>query len=504
MQTPALDNTAYVLSKKTFMAGAQCVRRLWWELHEPGAAELALGAAERYRMEEGSRVGVLARSYFTGGQLIERGGRSLDAILGDTRRAIGDDTVHAIYEGAAIADSTLVFPDVLERVDGGFTLVEVKSATSVTDAHIPDIAIQAHVLRKAGIPIVRCELMHLDRTCAHPNLENLFAREDVTERVESRLASIAAEIESMLSAAQAQSAPPIDPGDHCSEPSDCPFKPRCWLPIPDHHVSRLYRIGRKRAAEYVESGWSLINELPDDVRLSAIAARQRRSVRSGEIVVERDSLIAVLQSLPHPVAHIDFETVQPAIPVWPGCHPYDNVPVQLSCHVVGLDGDVRHYEWLFDGTGDPRQPIANAILEACAGASTVTAYFASFEQKCIQLVADACPDCAAELRDIAARIVDLLPIVRENVYHPEFGGSFSLKKVLPALVPSLGYGDLEIAEGQTASAELARMIFNGPSLSDVERATLRQSLLAYCRRDTEAMVALVDRLMRLASGAEQA
>ena len=209
------------------------------------------------------------------------------------------------------------------------------------------------------------------------------------------------------------------------------------------------------------------------------------------------ALVVALATVAQPVAHLDFETVQRAIPVWSGCHPYENVPVQLSCHVV--DGEsVTHHAWVFDGNGDPRLAAAQAILEACRSAATVTAYFASFEKACIRMVADVCPECADELRNIADKIVDLLPIVRENVYHPNFGGSFSLKKVLPALVPDLGYDDLEIAEGLTASVELTRMIFSGSAMSDEERQQLRDKLLAYCERDTLAMVRLSEQLEILA------
>jgi uncharacterized protein DUF2779 len=218
------------------------------------------------------------------------------------------------------------------------------------------------------------------------------------------------------------------------------------------------------------------------------------------VLVEREALVAALATVTQPVAHLDFETIQPAIPVWPGCHPYDNVPVQLSCHVVNGD-TVSHHAWVFDGVGDPRPQAAIAILRACGGAATVTAYFASFEQRCIRMVADACPECAAALNALADGIVDLLPIVRDNVYHPRFGGSFSLKRVLPALVPELDYGDLEIAEGLTASAELTRMIFSGSSMSGEEREQLREKLLAYCERDTYAMVALSRELEALARSA---
>ena len=39
---------------------------------------------------------------------------------------------------------------------------------------------------------------------------------------------------------------------------------------------------------------------------------------------------------------------------------------------------------------------------------------------------------------IRARLVDFEKIVRKHVYHLDFAGSFSLKKVVPALVPENG------------------------------------------------------------------
>jgi hypothetical protein len=263
-------------------------------------------------------------------------------------------------------------------------------------------------------------------------------------------------------------------------------------------VTTLYRIGKK-AASFVEMGFETIDQLPEDIKLSTIAARQRRSVRRGEVVVERDELVRALTTVARPVAHLDFETVQPAIPMWPGCRPYDQVPVQLSCHVVDVDGSVRHHEWLFDGDGDPRVAAADAILAACAGARTVTAYYSSFERECIKHVAEACPQHAAALIPIALSLVDLLPIVREHVYHPEFFGSFSLKKVLPALVPGLSYAGLAIAEGGTAQVQLSRMYFDGAMSAD-ERAEIRAALLEYCELDTRAMVELERALVTLASG----
>jgi hypothetical protein len=273
---------------------------------------------------------------------------------------------------------------------------------------------------------------------------------------------------------------------------------RCWPAAPTDHISNLYKVTEKMLAQFEASGWESISDLPDDVQLSAIAARQRRALREGHRVVERETLLEAMKTLAYPVAHIDFETIQPAIPMWNGCRPFDQIPVQLSCHLVNADHVETHSQWLFDGKGDPRPGMAKAILEACAPAATVTAYSSQFERSCIELVADACPDQAALLKGIADNLVDLQPIVRENVYDEKFAGSFSIKRVVPALVPGLDYEDLPIAEAETASVQLARMILGGPTVHPEERAELREALLEYCKRDTAAMVALSNRLSELA------
>jgi hypothetical protein len=86
----------------------------------------------------------------------------------------------------------------------------------------------------------------------------------------------------------------------------------------------------------------------------------------------------------------------------------------------------------------------------------------------------------------------LLPVVRNHVYHPAFGGSFSLKAVLPAFVPEMTYEGMEVANGRTAGLAWAAMI--GGNGSEAERQAKRQALLGYCGQDTLALVRLLDAL----------
>jgi hypothetical protein len=165
--------------------------------------------------------------------------------------------------------------------------------------------------------------------------------------------------------------------------------------------------------------------------------------------------------------------------------------VQFSVHVEHPDR-VDHHEWLAEGPDDPRRAIALALLDACTGASTIVAYGASFERGIIEELAIACPDLAPALLDLAGRLVDLLPIVRDHVYHPDFDGSFGLKVVAPALTGQ-GYEDLEVAGGHIASARLERLLFD-PIADPDARARLRRALLDYCARDTWVLVLLLRRL----------
>jgi len=478
------------LSKSRVTAGLQCHKLLWLTVHEPGAPEFERDERSSVVMERGIRVGELARTYVPRGVLIDLPYYAYAERLAATEEALrrGESV---IYEAAFAADGVFVSVDILERRGSSYCLVEVKSTASVKQQHIPDVAIQTHVLRQSGIDVTRMELMHLDRRCAYPDLSNLFARQDVTAAVEALLSGIPWTIAAqglMLSGPQ----PTVAVGDHCSAPYACPFLQRCWPTLPADHVSTLYKI-RERARQLDEDGYHTIHDLPDDVQLGAIADRQRRAVQTGRLVVE-PGLSEALAAIVPPIAFLDFETIALAVPVWNSCHPYDAVPVQFSCHVLHESGEVRSHAWLADGPEDPRPALAERLVAACAGARTVVAYNAPFERRCLEQLSAVVPHLSLPLMEIAGRLADLLPVVRNHVYHPDFGGSFSLKRVLPALVPELNYGSLAIGDGEIASAELERLLFGAEQMAPEFRDKLRRDLAAYCSQDTWGLVQVFNRL----------
>ena len=434
-------------------------------------------------------MGRVAAGLFPNGRLIES--PHANAKIAATWQAL-EEGVSVVFEASFEADGVFVAVDVLERDGDAFDVIEVKSTTSTRAEHVQDLAIQIHVIRQNGLKVNRAEVMHLNKDYRHPDLGELFERRDLTEEVEQYMPLVEDEIGRQL-AMLSGPLPNKAIGLQCYMPQVCPFKARCWPDVPNH-ISRLYNAGAKKTCSYMQQGVNTIADLPKDAKLPAAAQRQRKAVAENRLIVE-DSLAKALKSFSGRVGHLDFETVAPAIPVWPGISPWGPAAVQFSYHEERNDGTVGHVDYLASGPDDPRPELAQRMIEATAGADSIVTY-SSYEKRMIRDLKTAVPDLETSLTELEDKLVDLLPVVRNNVYHPDFKGSFSLKAILNPLVPELTYDDLVIADGQTASVEIARLLFE--EIAQKERDEIRRRLLDYCERDTWATVKLLERLQDLA------
>jgi len=195
---------------------------------------------------------------------------------------------------------------------------------------------------------------------------------------------------------------------------------------------------------------------------------------------------------------LDFETIIRAIPVWPGMAPWQQAAAQFSYHERQADGTYTHSAFLAEGPEDARPKLAAAMVKATAKADRVVTY-TGFEKTRIRDLQRAVPDLTKELEALEAKLIDLHPVVKNCVYHPDFRGSFSLKAILTPLVPELTYKDLIIVDGRVASVEIARLLFVADKIPKHERDRVRKELLDYCERDTWAMVKLVEKLHELSN-----
>jgi predicted RecB family nuclease len=479
------------LSKSRFMAGLQCHKRLYLELYAP---ELATGTdpTTQARFDAGTEVGEVARRRFPAGQLLAQDHRHHAAAEKETRRLLADRTIPALCEAAFHHDDVAVRTDILVRQRRQtFDLIEVKSTTGWKEQHVPDLAVQLYVLEGAGLRVDRAYLMHLNRNYVYGggdyDLEQLFTCADLTEQVRTLQPDVVTALTAMRRPLWAETHPPIPTGPHCTSPYTCEFYDHCRSDRPDHPIVHLPGLREPILTQLADLGILDIRDIPPDFRgLTALQARARDVLQSGNRYHD-PAITAALGKVQFPVHFIDFETFAPALPVFVGTRPYETMPFQWSDHILSEDGRVRHREFLHDGSDDPRRRFAESLLGAASTGGSIVVY-SSYEGTRLRELEALFPDLALSLARLRARLFDLLPMVRMHVYDEAFHGSFSIKAVLPALVPHLGYDDLEIADGLLASLAYEEL---REGITPADRAAeLRANLLAYCRRDTEAMLEL--------------
>jgi len=196
------------------------------------------------------------------------------------------------------------------------------------------------------------------------------------------------------------------------------------------------------------------------------------------------------------VYFMDFETVNPAIPSFAGMRPYDHLPFQWSVHVLRKPGtELEHHEFLATDASDPRREFISSLCHALGESGSIVVY-SSFESQRLSDLAVWLPEQAEWINAIQGRLFDLLPVVREHTYHPAYAGSYSIKSVLPALVPEMSYEGMEVANGQDAGIAWESLVRGGLDHGEYDR--IRKALLDYCGQDTLAMVRLLD-VLRVAS-----
>lgn len=480
------------LSKSKLLALRQCPKRLWLEIHQPEACEDS-GATQATRAA-GHQVGDIARQIYDPqqrGQLIDPQAEGFDAAFARTQALLRSH--QPIFEAGFRAEGALAFADVLLPVGRQWRMVEVKSSARVKDYHRDDAAVQSFLARASGVPLQSIALAHIDSSWTYPgngDYRGLLVEEDLTEKAFARTDEVRGWIADAQAIAARNEAPPIATGDQCWWPYACGFVAHCQSQEPqaEHPVHWLPRAGKSIKAHFAEHGITELRDVPDDL-LNPTQQRVKAATLSGQPFFDQHAAAQALAAHRLPGYFIDFETIQFAVPIWPGTRPYQQIPFQFSMHRLGRTGQATHQEFLGLDGADPSRAFAQALLAACGQHGPVFVYNAAFEQRILRELAERLPGMAAALMALHERVVDLLPVARQHYYHPSQQGSWSIKAVLPALCPGLRYDDLDgVQDGGAAQQAYLEAI--APATSAARKAELEHQLLAYCRLDTWAMVQL--------------
>jgi hypothetical protein len=492
--------TKYILSKSTFIRGLQCEKSLYLYKHNYDLRDETPAHLQAI-FDQGNAVGLLAQELFSGGADAspEDHFKIQESVLKTQEFLERGEAI--IYEATFQYNGVLAALDILVKEADGWKAYEVKSSTKVSDTYLHDAAIQFYTIVNSGIELKDISIVYINNQYVKDgeiNVHELFAIESIYDRVQALLPKIPEQVASFKEVIQSKSIPKIDIGSHCSKPYDCDFRGHCWQHVPEYSIFDISGMRINKKMELYSKGVLTIDEVDkESPLLNANQKLQVLSEQEGTIHINKTEIQGFIRELNHPLYYLDFETMGAAIPIFDHSRPYQHLPFQYSLHIEQEDGTIVHKEYLAEANPaiDPRTSFVKQLINDCGSEGDVLVYNIGFERNKLQDLIEVYPQYNNEIENIIGRLKDLMnPFQKKWYYTPEMKGSYSIKYVLPALVPKLSYDDLEIKEGGTASTIFTQMV-QGEFKGDLKKT--RKTLLEYCKLDTLGMVEILKVLKKV-------
>lgn len=492
----------FYFSKSKYCLAWQCPKLLWLSKYKPELKPEDPSLQARF--DEGNVVGDMAMQLF--GDFTEvtafkdDGKLDLNKMQELTKECIESGTEN-ICEASFNYNGLYCAVDILRKENGGYAIYEVKSSTHASHIYAVDISYQKYVLEHCGVKITGTYLI-----CINPEyvrgeeleINKFFQIIDMSAEVNDELQNVPSLLQKAEQVYNSKQEPVKDIGEWCRDPYECAFWGYCTKHLPTPNVFDLYRMSFKKALEHYYNGQIGFNDLLFDSGITN--AKQLRqmlhNVSEQGDYIDKDGIREFLDTLSYPIYFLDFETMQPVIPKFPGTKPYAQIPFQYSLHYIEYEGGpLLHKEFLAESGESPLRAIAERLCEDIPKNVCVTAYNKAFECTRLKELAGYFPDLADHLLNIESNMKDLLtPFQSGYYYNKAMGGSFSIKSVLPALFPNdpaLDYHNLDqIHNGGEAMTIFPQIQY----MNEEDKATARHNLLKYCELDTFAMVKLWEKL----------
>ena len=483
----------HTLSKSRILSYLQCPKRLYLEVHQRDLMQYS--ASSKVAFTIGNVVGAVAQEVLMPGGILIAYDRGLRKAVESTSKYMGELFDTTLYEATFQTQNMQVRADLLSRRQDFLDVVEVKSSTSVKDQYFVDCAIQYWVMDQAGHPPSKISLAHINNEFVYQgdgNYAYLFKVVDVTDQVIEHAKHVCDWVEQANETITGD-LPHVDVSEHCYRPYECPFIHHCWKNVKtvEYPVSQFPGLTKKQKNEILRAGYEDARDVPVGFIDNENLLARLNAFKSGEQVISQE-LCDELSGLKFPRYYVDFETIGFAVPIWQGTRPYEQLPFQWSCHVEQESGSIEHTKFLDTSGNAPMRAFCETLIDAVGKEGPICMY-SNYERTILKSMQLRFPDMEEALQNIIERLYDLLIPIRKHYFHRDLQGSYSIKKVLPSVVPELNYDDLDnVQDGMMAQQAFLEIIH--PDTSNERKQTLTDSLLQYCELDSYAMVKLVHNL----------
>ena len=489
---------SHLLSKSSFIRGVQCEKHLYLYKYHYNEMD-QLSDMQKAIFKRGTDVGKLAQQlYPNGADATPKTQFEYDKAVIVTKN-LTDKKQKVIYEASFNFSDVLAVADILVNGKAGLKIFEVKSSTSISETYIRDAALQYWVISNCGYKIKDFSITYINNQYIRKGeleLDKLFITESVLKLILPLQKWVEENVNRFKKVLAKKAVPKINIGEHCYDPYTCGFYEYCRKHIPENSIFDLSGVHLNKKYDLYRSGIIKLKDIPAEADLPKNTKIQLDIFRSKKDQIDKNAIKEFLSDLNYPLYFMDFETFQAAVPMFDNSKPYMQIPFQYSLHYKkNKKSKIDHYEFLADTGNDPRIKFIENLLRDTKGQGDILTYNKSFEILRLKEIAEAFPKYKKEIEERISRVKDLmLPFQKKYYYTHQMQGSYSIKYVLPALVPEFSYESLEINEGGLASIAFESLYYE----TDLMRiADIRKNLLEYCKMDTFAMVKLLEKLETL-------
>ena len=490
----------HLLSKSSYIKGLQCEKHLYlYKYHYNEMDELS--ETQKAIFKRGTNVGELAQRLFPGGKVAAEGDPpDYEKAIHKTEEFIKTGS-KIIYEAAFLFDEVLSIADIVVIENDGMKVYEVKSSTSISETYRNDAALQYYVISNPGFRIKDFSIIYINNQYVRQgelSLDKLFITESVLEQILPLQKSVKENVNRFKKMLLKKKMPEIDIGEHCYNPYTCGFYNYCRKHIPEDSIFDFSGMHLSKKYELYSNGIIRMEDVPDNYPLNKNNKLQLDVFKTNKTIIDRNAIKEFLTDLNYPLFFMDFETFQPAVPLFDNSKPYQQVPFQYSVFVKkNKKSQSEHFEFLAEPGIDPRKRFIESLLKVTKQKGDVIVYNKTFEITRLNEIARDFPEYSDEIEKLVSRIKDLMvPFQKKYYYAPEMSGSYSIKAVLPALVPDLSYDNLEINEGGLASIAYESLQTETDLMMIAE---IKQQLLEYCKLDTFGMIKILEKLQSISS-----
>lgn len=492
-----------LITKSLYVTYCECPRSFYYTLFHPKEAKPSDEQTKK-RIDEGLLVGNFAHKYFPETYNVKGSDKDVELKLQiEITQKLLKEGVNAISEASFQVDDLFCAVDILLKDGDGYSIYEVKACNNIHEhikEYYPDVAFQKYVLTKAGLKINHCYILHLNPDYIRHgeiDLHQLLIPYSLNhdDLFDQCVKEVEMNIDEMRRINTNHVLP--DYGARCS--SSCDFLEFCHANLAKPNVISINGLLKKKAHEYINKGIVTFMDLREH---KIIFPNLRKQVQVDAYlnkispVYSSADLNHFLKQVRYPLYHLDFETMNEAIPPYDNTSPYEQLPFQYSLHIeMSQGGELLHKEYLGNRL-DCLRELAEQLCKDIPPNVCSIAYHSSTEKGIIRMLAKKYPDLKDHLENIANHMIDLLdPFKKGWFYDVKQGGSNSIKFVMPALCPEMedAYHKLPVVHN---GGEALTMFPKLVKMKGEEYAKTRAGMLSYCELDTLSMVKVLNALFK--------